>query len=444
MITDINNSDTLLQALEQTYRRARFLVTSLTASQLKIPYHSGVNPPLWELGHCAFFYEYFILMALDKVKSFDPFMDDIWDSFQLDHKDRWLDSIFPNRQQTLHYSDLTLEKIRQRILSREMSDRQLYLYKYAIFHQNMHIESKIWCRQTVGYARSEWPETIGLKAPAKAHAESNLPAEDARVPSGTWVIGMPTAADSARYAAGDFAFDNEKPRFEVSLGEFAIAKTLVTNKEFLAFVEDGGYQRQELWSQGGKRWLKIATEQPRNPVYWKLSNHGWLERCFDQWLPLQDDFPVVHISYWEAEAWCRWAGRRLPTEFEWEAAALGNRPDKAFRKFPWGDSMQADCADLDGILLARLPVNALAKGDSPFGCRQMVGTVWEWTSDQFFPYDGFVKDMYPFMSTLQFGDHKTTRGGSCATSSILIRGTYRQAYLPDRTDVYTGFRSCAL
>ena len=284
---------------------------------------------------------------------------------------------------------------------------------------------------------------------------------------------MPATAATDDFATLDFAFDNEKPRFTIEMDSFAISKQLVSNREFLAFVEDDGYRRPEFWSQGGKRWLRLATEQPagfedtlgRNelgqdagsplhPVYWRRAadhnsddtstGNGWQERFFDQWLPLGPDLPVIHISFWEAEAWCRWAGRRLPTEYEWEVAALDNQPGKPFRCLPWGNSMQAASADLDGIHLARLPVSALSAGDSPFGCRQMIGTVWEWTADQFFPYDGFRKDMYPFMSTLQFGDHKTTRGGSCATSSILIRGTYRQAYLPGRTDVFTGFRTCAL
>ena len=106
--------------------------------------------------------------------------------------------------------------------------------------------------------------------------------------------------------------------------------------------------------------------------------------------------------------------------------------------------MDSNRVDMDGTGLASQPVTALPEGDSPFGCRQMLGTLWEWTHDQFFPYDGFAIDMYPFMSTLQFGDHKVTKGGSCGTSSRLIRGSYRQAYLPNRHDVFVGFRTCAL
>jgi iron(II)-dependent oxidoreductase len=106
--------------------------------------------------------------------------------------------------------------------------------------------------------------------------------------------------------------------------------------------------------------------------------------------------------------------------------------------------MDPEKVDMDARYMGRLPVTALEAGESPFGCRQMVGTAWEWTSNQFLPYDGFAVDMYPFMSTLQFGDHKATKGGGCAASSMLIRGTYRQAYHPDRSDVFTGFRTCAL
>ncbi|WP_250637460.1 SUMF1/EgtB/PvdO family nonheme iron enzyme [Marinobacter salinus] len=184
---------------------------------------------------------------------------------------------------------------------------------------------------------------------------------------------------------------------------------------------------------------------PAHPIYWRWHEGRWQERLFDQWQRLNPDVPVTHVSYWEAEAYCNWAGRRLPTEFEWEVAALGNRPGKACRRYPWGNERpDASLADMDGQHMAQNPVFDYPEADSPFGCRQMIGAVWEWTSSQFFPYDGFRIDMYPFMSTLQFGDHKVSRGGSCATSSCLIRGTYRQAYLPQRNDVFTGFRTCAL
>ncbi|WP_439509946.1 selenoneine synthase SenA [Marinimicrobium koreense] len=443
----MDDRDSLLQALDDTHHRMHELVEALGNDRLQVPYHPGVNPPLWEFGHCAFFYEVFVRKALDGVASYDPSMDEIWDSFHLDHEDRWRADLFPGKADTLRYVDAIHQAIRQRILEQPLTDQAHYLTKYAIFHQNMHLESMIWCRQTEGY-----PVPPGSRPEPTASAD---PAAlgDADIPAGRYTIGMP--AHSPEYARRDFAFDNEKPGFEVHVPAFRIARTLVSNGDFRRFVEDGGYQRPELWTQGGRKWL--TTEQdlnfgsgapqrgtPTHPYYWRKTDRGWEERHFDQWRPLHDDYPVKHVTYWEAEAYCRWAGRRLPTEVEWEVAALGNLPGEPQRRYPWGDTMDSNRVDMDGTGLASQPVSALPEGDSPFGCRQMLGTLWEWTSDQFFPYDGFAIDMYPFMSTLQFGDHKVTKGGSCGTSSRLIRGSYRQAYLPNRHDVFVGFRTCAL
>lgn len=451
--TDGGNMDdraSLLQALDQTQDRTLALIESLGDDRLQVPYHPGVNPPLWEAGHCAFFYETFVRKPLDGEESYDPSMDEIWDSFHLDHEDRWNPELFPAKADTLRYFDTIYQAMRQRIQEAPLTDQAHYLTKYSIFHQNMHVESMIWCRQTEGFPPPPSAKTNPEDTPA---ADPEVQG-DAVIPAGRYRIGMP--GQSTDYARQDFAFDNEKPGFDVEVPGFRISRTLVSNGEFLAFVEDGGYERREFWSQGGRKWLDTEMDlafgtaesprhgRPAHPYYWRRAAEGWEERNFDQWRPLRSDFPVKHVTYWEAEAYCRWAGRRLPTEIEWEVAALGNRPDAPFRRFPWGNEMEPSRVDMNGIGLASQPVTALPEGESPFGCRQMVGTLWEWTSDQFLPYDGFAVDVYPFMSTLQFGNHKTTRGGSCATSSILIRGTYRQAYLPQRHDAFVGFRTCAL
>ncbi|MFV8569931.1 selenoneine synthase SenA [Marinobacter sp. SBS5] len=423
----------LLEELALARTRTEQLINSLSDAQLDVPYHPGVNPPLWEMGHSAFFYEVFVFKLLDGTESYNPSMDDLWDSFHVQHRDRWRRDLFPGREETLRYFNVVYDRVAERIRGCELTDQELYLYRYAIFHQNMHIESLIWCRQTVGY-----PAPGDFKGDRPAPGEAV--AGDVEVPAGRWVMGMPGAPMD--FAAEDFAFDAEKPRFEVELPGFAISRSLVTNREFLAFVEDGGYRQPELWSFGGQQWLASA---PGHPVYWRRQEGQWQVRLFDRWLPLNLDAPVTHVSYWEAEAWCRWIGRRLPTEYEWEVAALGNRPGEVFRRYPWGnEAPDVSRVDMNGRSMAQNPVFDYPAGESPFGCRQMLGSVWEWTSDQFLPYDGFKVDMYPFMSTLQFGDHKVTRGGSCATTSSLIRGTYRQAYLPHRNDVFTGFRTCAL
>ncbi|MAM89813.1 MAG: hypothetical protein CME36_21140 [unclassified Hahellaceae] len=466
----MDNQEKLIAALDITQRRIEALVSDLSEAQRSVPYHPGINPPVWELGHSAFFYESFLLMALDGIASFDPGMDDVWDSFEMDHEDRWSASLFPSCAATLEYARYVHTQVMTRLRDRPLTPQDHYLYRYAICHQNMHIESMIWARQTLALPA---PSSASDVAAAREATSANDQANDVHIRGGRFLIGQP--GHSSEFARRDFSFDSEQPRFHTAISDFSISRTLVSCGDYLAFVEAGGYERTELWSRGGKSWLQnvhkrqLAAEwrtqqgyeaqqiidvQPKHPQYWRksASTGAWEVRHFDKWLPLEPSMPVIHVSYWEAEAWCAWAGRRLPTEQEWEAAALENRPGQRFRLLPWeaGDSDPrspdewTNLVDMDARSLGRLPVTALADGASPSGCLQMIGTCWEWTSSQFLPYDGFKMDMYPYMSTLQFGSHKTTRGGSCATSSLLIRGTYRQAYLPDRFDVFTGFRSCAL
>ncbi|MCK5917353.1 MAG: SUMF1/EgtB/PvdO family nonheme iron enzyme [Cocleimonas sp.] len=446
----MNDKQSLIQELKNTHKKAVDLVSTLSDDELSIPYHPGVNPPLWEVGHVAFFFEVFILKGLDQATSLDPSMDDIWDSFNIDHKDRWKSGMIPSKEKTLHYVDDIYQRILSRIKSNELSQDDLYLYKYAIFHQNMHVESLIWARQTMSYKKMEFVQAKVKDIPLDS--DDKMPLGDAKIPAGSYWIGMPAKSD--HFATDDFAFDNEKSGFNMELDSFQISKTLVSNQEFLAFVEEGGYEKEAHWSWAGKKWLRTERDDgippekqlnlPKHPLYWKQEKGEWLERHFNEWKPLIADYPVTHVSFFEVEAFCNWAGRRLPTEYEWEAAALGNIKDQSRRKFPWGNHMDANKVDMNGIHLAHTPVTAYPEGDSIFGCRQMLGTVWEWTSSQYLPYPEFTVDMYVFMSTLQFGYHKTTKGGSCATSSVLIRGSYRQAYLPDRTDVFVGFRTCAL
>ncbi len=437
------------QALDDAFTRQIALITSLTSAQLAPPYHPGINPPLWEGGHVAFFYEVFLLRPWLGKTPLMPGQDGLWDSFDIDHEDRWATGVVPPMERVLSYMHQIREALQSCLETRPLTPQDRYLYRYAIAHQHMHIESMTWARQTLGYPP---PPFTRMEPPLAA---GGMRKGDVVVPPGRYRIGMSITGAAAHQADADFAFDCEKPGFEVELPGFRISPTLVSNAEFLAFVEDGGYARPAWWSRGGRKWLQgqalldrdmIRPQDPAGitaPLYWRRTGDGWQLRQFDRWQPLEPEAPVLHVSYWEAEAWCNWAGRRLPTEYEWEVAALGRPAGAPRRRYPWGDGMDAVRVDMDATRLPRSPVTALAVGDSPLGCRQMLGTAWEWTASQFLPYAGFTHDMYPYMSTLQFGYHKTTRGGSWATSSGIIRGTYRQAYLPHRRDVFVGFRSCA-
>jgi iron(II)-dependent oxidoreductase len=424
----MKTSAQLLQDLDTTDRRMRALIDDLEQEQLVVPYDRGINPPLWEVGHAAFFYEFFLLRKVASAEPRMPGYDSIWDSFEIEHQKRWEEGLVPNRDETFSYYERVLDEVRQFV------DSEPYLVQYGIGHQNMHLESMIWCRQTLGLpAPSSYRASSATTEPAESadpaeSAESADPEKaqqkDVDVPGGAYPIG--TDKDQ-------FCFDCEKPTFRAPIEGFSISRTLVTNAQFQAFVDDNGYGRTDLWSFRGRVWLDQS--KATQPVYWR---DGQL-RHFDQWLDRPAHAPVTHVNYWEAEAYCNWAGRRLPSEHEWEAAARG--PDG--RVYPWGDAMDSDLVDMDGSALALGEVGELEAGKSWCGALQMLGTVWEWTTSQFLPYDGFCCDMYPYMSTLQFGDHITTKGGSAATSSCLIRASYRQAYFPDRRDAFTGFRTCA-
>jgi iron(II)-dependent oxidoreductase len=184
-------------------------------------------------------------------------------------------------------------------------------------------------------------------------------------------------------------------------------------------------------------------------VYWRRNGAtDWQVRQFHDWLPFAPHQPVIHVNWYEANAYCRWADRRLPTEAEWEAAAIGQASGDALsaqkRRYPWGEEpVTARHANLDGRALGCIDVAALPEGDSAFGCRQMLGNVWEWTEDTFGPYPGFAPDAYREYSEPLFGTTKVLRGGAWTSRSRMVSATYRNYFGPERRDVFAGFRTCA-
>ncbi|HWO00189.1 MAG TPA: SUMF1/EgtB/PvdO family nonheme iron enzyme, partial [Blastocatellia bacterium] len=295
-------------------------------------------------------------------------------------------------------------------------------------------------RQTLGYGA---PRFTGSITAAQMKERNNKRLEgDAHIPGGKFLMG--------RTLSSGFTFDNEQPAHQVEVNPFSISRTAVTQSEFAAFVEDRGYHRTELWCEAGWRWRQTARAE--HPVYWRRESTGrWLRRHFDRWVPLEDRIPVIHLNWYEADAYCRWAGRRLPTEAEWEMAASCEPSADGYgitackRAYPWGDTQPTpDRANLDWRAMGAIEVDELPLSDSAFGCRQMIGNCWEWTSTDFGPYPGFEPGPYKEYSEPWFGDHKVLRGGCWATRSSMIHNAYRNFYTPDRRDVWAGFRTCGV
>jgi iron(II)-dependent oxidoreductase len=299
----------------------------------------------------------------------------------------------------------------------------------------MHVEALAYTRQTLGYAA---PENLGRPAARGAGDWSG----DVEIPGGAWWLGS-SPNDG-------FVFDNEKWQHQVAIAPFRIAKSPVTNAEFAAFVEGGGYRNPEFWCPEGWTWRMRANVE--RPLHWlEKDGGGWIRRRYGVPAPLPPHAPVIFVNWYEAQAWCRWAKRRLPTEAEWEAAALGEpASDRSClaerkRRWPWGEEPATpDHANLGFAFDGPLDVAGYVAGDSAFGCRQMIGNVWEWTASNFVPFAGFAADPYADYSQPWFNARKVLRGGSFATSARIARPGYRNFFTPDRNDVLAGFRTCAL
>ena len=424
---------TLAARVRAARERTLLHASALTGGQLLGPRLATVNPPLWEIAHVAWFQEYWCL-RYRAVEQAAPSMvdnaDALYNSALVAHYTRW-DLPLLSFEAVLRYHDSVLQQVLDR-LDCETDNQQLhYFAELSAAHEEMHCEAFTYTRQTLGYAR--------LRLEHAAAPDAGACAGDVALAGGDFALGAPRGSA--------FVFDNEKWAHSVQLQRFEIARAAVTNGEFCEFVDAGGYHRRDFWCASGWQWRESAGAKA--PVYWVKEGGQWLHRVYDGIEPLLPQAAVMHVNWYEASAWCRWAGRRLPTQAEWEQAAA-TAPGAASgadgkRTYPWGDDFPgARHANLYGVCNTVAPAAAFAAGDSAWGCRQMMGNVWEWTADWFAPYPGFERDPYKEYSEPWFGNHKVLRGGCFATSATLLRNTWRNFYTPDRRDVFAGFRTCAL
>jgi ergothioneine biosynthesis protein EgtB len=351
-----------------------------------------LNPPLWELGHVGWFQEWWIARNVQRSRgpecdptrshlaSILPGADALYDSSQVPHARRWRLEL-PDLLTTKQYLVDTLEVTLELLDGSDESDDALYFYRLALFHEDMHCEAFAYMSQTIGLDAGLLPAMPALN-----------PREPILLPATRWMLGSGNRG---------FVFDNEKWAHEVAIPEFEIDAQAVRWSQFCEFVEDGGYDEPSFWSEEG--WAWVQRDGRRGPRHVDQMRNGVLAQRFGKLMRVPLTQPAVHLSWYEADAWCRWAGRRLPTEVEWEVAAH----QAASRGFRWGD-------------------------------------VWEWTASSFRPYPGFSPDPYREYSQPWFGTHKVLRGASFATAERMRNARYRNFYRPERDDIFCGFRSCAL
>lgn len=445
-LTDETLRRSLSDWIVEACSRTRALADQLDDDQLLGPRLDSVNPPLWELGHIAWFYERWVIRHAAGEAPVLETSGRMHNSMAVDHDIRW-DAHLPDRQSAYDYYSTVCERVTGLLDSRADDPRLAYHAFYALLHEDMHYEAFAYSRQTLGWPAPPWAGEAAAEAGESMASEPG----DVALAGGRFRLGAERDAP--------FVFDNEKWAHEVEIEPFAIDRVPVTETDFARFVDEGGYGERRLWSDRGWTWRD--REDASHPVYWRSDGAGgWECRVFDRWRPIDPELPVVHVTFHEAEAYCRWAERRLPTEAEWELAASSNgggQGASATRPLPWTRAPSTDAgatgrerdadrhrrANVDGAMGGTAPVSAFAAGDSADGVRQLLGNVWEWTASRFEPYPGFVADPYADYSEPWFGDRQVLRGGCWATRARMLRNTLRNFFPPDRRDIFAGFRTCA-
>jgi len=414
--------------LEEARTRTRELLAPVDDERLTTQYDRLMSPPVWDYAHIGVFEELWLVQRLSGAPPMDPELMLTYDAIETPRTVRGRRELLDRPRSTAY-----VDEVRRRTLALlEEVDldgddpllRGGFVYDLVVQHEHQHSETILQTLQlTPGRYRDDLPP----------------------LPDGRSVTGGMVAVPAGRYPVGSDAsepYDNEHPGHHVELEAFQIDRLPVACGDYLEFMADGGYEREELWSRDGWEWRWIFGVQA--PEYWTCEDGAWLTSRYGRVGPVDPRLPVSHVSYFEAEAFAAWAGKRLPTEHEWEVAASWDPAAGRARRHPWGDGPATpDLANLDQRLLSAAPVGAYPRGASPLGCEQMLGDVWEWTSSEFRASPGFAAFPYAEYSEPFFAsEFRVLRGGSWATRPRVARNTFRNWDSRLKRQIFAGFR-CA-
>ncbi|MEV6344662.1 ergothioneine biosynthesis protein EgtB [Actinoplanes sp. NPDC051851] len=414
-------------AAELTRARERTaLLTGAVDSDDLVRQHSPLMSPLvWDLAHVGNQEELWLVRDVGGREPVREDIDHLYDAFQHARRDRpALPLLDPGeaRRYVAQVREKALDVLdRVRLDDRPLVD-QGFAFGMIVQHEQQHDETMLATHQL----RAGDPVLPFAPTPPGSHRVRG----EAMIPGGPFTMGTSTEP---------WALDNERPAHTIDVPAFLIDVAPVTNRDFSAFIDASGYERPEFWSERG--WAHRLSAGLTAPMHWVGEGHC---RQFGRIVPINPDEPVVHVGYFEAEAYAAWAGKRLPTEAEWEKAARFDPATERSRRFPWGDEPPGpQHANLGQRHLSPAPVGAYPAGASPLGVHQLIGDVWEWTSSGFSGYPGFSSFPYREYSEVFFGgDYRVLRGGSFGTDAAAVRGTFRNWDHPIRRQIFSGFR-CA-
>ena len=411
------------ELLEEARERTLWLVEPVSEADMDRVLNPLMSPLVWDLAHIAAFEE---LWLCERVGGHEPMHPDLLQVYDALETPRAVRGDIPHLD--LAGARRYMASVRERSLGvleeADLTGDGSVLWDMVVRHEQQHTETML---QTLALA----PPGVYSPAPRPRPRGALRTGGMVRVEAGPFPAGS---------APAGFAYDNERPRHEVDLPAFEIDALPATNGCYREFVEDGGYARRELWSEEGWAWRQDARIE--RPLYWTADGR---ERRFGAEEEIDEALPVMHVSWYEADAYARWRGKRLPTELEWEKAAAWGPDAREPRRYPWGDEPPSfERANVDQTSFGPQPAGALAAGASAYGVLGMIGDAWEWTSSSFAAYPGFRPWPYPEYSQVFFGDeYRVLRGGSWASRPRVVRNTFRNWDFPQRRQIFTGVR-CAV
>ncbi len=425
-------------ALERARRRTLALTDCLDEEELGAQHSRLMSPLVWDLAHIGNQEEIWLVRAAGGQDAIRPDLDPLYDAFQHPRADRPALPLLPPEPARRYVA-----AVRERSFA-VLEDAPFgpgedplladgFVFGMLAQHEQQHDETMLATHQL-----RRGPAVLHAPPPDPAPADAgDLPSE-VRIPGGPFVMGTDDEP---------WALDNERPAHPVDVPDFWLDTVPVSNRAYQAFIAAGGYEDARWWSPAG--WSHRVQAGLHAPLFWRRADDpdavegGWLRRRFGVVEPVPLDEPVLHVCWYEADAYARWAGRRLPTEAEWEKAARHDPATGRSRRYPWGDAEPTtELANLGQRHLQPAPVGSYPAGASPHGARQLIGDVWEWTASDFEPHPGFTAFPYKEYSEVFFGpDYKVLRGGAFGVDPVACRGTFRNWDYPIRRQIFAGFRT---
>ncbi|MFG2589569.1 ergothioneine biosynthesis protein EgtB [Streptomyces sp. NPDC048438] len=420
-----------LAALLTARERTALLTDSVDDHDLTAQHSPLMSPLVWDLAHIGNQEELWLLRAVGGREAMRPEIDGLYDAFEHSRASRPSLPLLAPAEARTYAAD-----VRGRALDilggaplhggGRPLEQAGFAFGMVAQHEQQHDETML-----ITHQLRSGPAVLDAPEPPGPTGAVTLPSE-VLVPGGPFTMGTSTEP---------WALDNERPAHRREVAAFHIDTAPVTCGAYQRFIEDGGYTDERWWTSEG--WAMVREHDLTAPLFWHRDAGQWLRRHFGVTEPVRADEPVLHVSWYEADAYARWAGRRLPTEPEWEKAARHDPVSGRSLRYPWGDEDPTpERANLGQRHLRPAAAGAYAAGRAPSGAGQLIGDVWEWTSSDFLPYPGFVAFPYREYSEVFFGPgHKVLRGGSFAVDPVACRGTFRNWDLPVRRQIFSGFRT---